>query len=106
RVSGQDPILRLAERARKIVRPPGTRSGLVARSCCQPAGPSNAGNIRDTAEDLQWRWAGVLVGSQPPTRVAARSAMASTVALVLAPGMEGITEASATRRPSMPCTRS
>ena len=41
-----------------------------------------------------------------PISVLARSAMASTVAWVLAPGTVGITEASATRSLSMPHTRS
>lgn len=36
----------------------------------------------------------------------ARSAIASTVALILQPGISGITEASTIRSPSMPCTRS
>jgi hypothetical protein len=43
---------------------------------------------------------------QPPMRCAARSAMARTVACVLPDTLEGITEASATRSPSIPHTRS
>jgi hypothetical protein len=38
-------------------------------------------------------------------KVAARSAMASTVAFVLPETIEGMTDASAMRRFSMPCTR-
>src|SRR6185437_14909390 len=48
------------------------------------------------------------VDTHSPSRMrsAARSAMASTVALVLADGMDGMTDASATRRPARPWTRS
>lgn len=42
----------------------------------------------------------------PRSSAAARSAMATTGAAVWPPGMPGTTEASTTRRPSMPCTRS
>ena len=43
---------------------------------------------------------------RPMIIAAARSAMASTVALVFAAGTEGITDASATRSPSTPRSRS
>ena len=44
-------------------------------------------------------------GYQLPIRLAAFSAMASTVAFRGALGITGMTEASATRSPASPCTR-
>src|SRR5690606_23365401 len=70
---------------------------------------SHDGQVSVAEAELPRTVCGVLhcpQAARPRSRSAVRSAIMVTGALVLPPGSSGITEASTTRRPSMPRTRS
>jgi len=76
--------------------------GGQARRCVSPL---VIGQDREKRDGESALWTGT-AGRHRPIRVAARSAMAYTVALVLPETIDGMIELSAIQSPLMPCTRS